>query len=415
MSKIVILSERLPYPPTSGTKNLLYNYCKILHENLELEVVNISFLDQDDDISLKPDFIAKTYPLRSPSGKVKLKNLIFKTMIKREYPMQVSLFWDESIKDDIYKILEKEKPDFVIADFVRTTEYLKDYPGFKIADLQDLLSLRYKRQLKLNLATFNPYGAYLFRFSKFIQNFLQMETLKRFVLKNEIKLLEKYEKNVGEHYDRVMFVAQNEGELFDQMLRDNKSLVASIGVDVDYFSENLNIEKEENSIAFFGALSVAHNENGIIHFIRDVFPIVRQKVPDAKLYIIGGGVTEQINRAVVEGVVITGRVDDIRSSVERCKVFVCPLLFGSGIKTKNLEAMAMGMPVVTTRIGAENIPATAGKDWLVEDDNQSFADAVVSILQNKELRNALSINGQQYVKENFSWKNAEYKFREVFK
>jgi len=329
--------------------------------------------------------------------------------------MQVSLFWDESIKDDIYKILEKEKPDFVIADFVRTTEYLKDYPGFKIADLQDLLSLRYKRQLKLNLATFNPYGAYLFRFSKFIQNFLQMETLKRFVLKNEIKLLEKYEKNVGEHYDRVMFVAQNEGELFDQMLRDNKSLVASIGVDVDYFSENLNIEKEENSIAFFGALSVAHNENGIIHFIRDVFPIVRQKVPDAKLYIIGGGVTEQINRAVVEGVVITGRVDDIRSSVERCKVFVCPLLFGSGIKTKNLEAMAMGMPVVTTRIGAENIPATAGKDWLVEDDNQSFADAVVSILQNKELRNALSINGQQYVKENFSWKNAEYKFREVFK
>lgn len=415
MNKIIILSERLPYPPTSGTKNLLYNYCKILHENLGFEVVNISFLDKDDDISLKPDFIVKTYPLRSPSGKSKLKNLVVKTMIKREYPIQVSLFWDESIKSDIHEILEKEKPDFVIADFVRTTEYLKDYHGFKIADLQDLLSLRYKRQLNLNLATFNPYGAYLFRFPKFIQTFLQMEKMKSFVLKNEIKLLEKYEKSVGEHYDRVMFVAQNEGKLFDEMLGENKSLVASIGVDMRYFSENLNIEKEENSIAFFGALSVAHNENGIIHFIKDIFPIVRQKVPDAKLYIIGGGVTEQITRAAVDGVIITGRVNDIRASVKRCTVFVCPLLFGSGIKTKNLEAMAMGIPIVTTWVGAENISATPGKEWLVEDNNQSFADAIVSILQNKDLSNSLSINGQQYVKENFSWTITEQKFREVFK
>jgi glycosyltransferase involved in cell wall biosynthesis len=414
MKKIVILSERLPYPPISGTKNLLYNYCRILHENLGLEVINISFLEQDDDISFKPDFIAKTYPLRSPSGKAKLKNLVVKTMIKSEYPMQVSLFWDENIKKDIYSILENEKPDYIISDFVRTTEYLRDYPGPKIADLQDLLSLRYKRQMQLNLATFNPYGAYLYRFPKIIQKVLQSETVKRLVLKNETKLLEKYEKSVGEHYDRVMFVAQHEGKLFDQMMKVSKSLVVPLGVDIEYFSESLNVEKEKNSIAFVGALSVAHNENGIINFVKNIFPIVRESVHDAKLYIIGSGVTEQIKNSATDGVIITGRVDDIRIAVEKCEVFICPLLFGSGIKTKNLEAMAMGLPVVTTSVGAENIPAIDCSDWLVEDDEKKFAEAIISILNDENLRNNLSRKGQQFVKDNFSWKIAESRFREVF-
>ena len=75
MKKIVLLSERLPYPPTSGTKNLLYNYCKILHEKLNLEVINISFLEQDENISAKPDFISRVYTMPNPSGKTKLKNI----------------------------------------------------------------------------------------------------------------------------------------------------------------------------------------------------------------------------------------------------------------------------------------------------------------------------------------------------
>ena len=172
MKKIVLLSERLPYPPTSGTKNLLYNYCKILHEKLNLEVINISFLEQDENISAKPDFISRVYTMPNPSGKTKLKNIILKTFIRREYPLQVSLFWDPAIKEKIDDIIHDERPDYVIADFIRTTEYLKDYTGSKIADLQDLLSLRYERQLKVDLRTINPYGAYLFRLPKFAQTVL---------------------------------------------------------------------------------------------------------------------------------------------------------------------------------------------------------------------------------------------------
>lgn len=414
MKKIVILTERLPYPPTSGTKNLLYNYCKILHNDFGMEVVNISFKEDGDDVSLKPDFISKTYTLPNPSGTAKLKNLIVKTFIQQKYPMQVSLFWDEKVKKIIDKIVSREKPDYVIADYVRTTEYLKDHKGFKIADLQDLLSLRYSRQLEADLSTINPYGAYLFRLPKPIQSVLQVNWIKKCIMKTEVKLMRRFEKDVANYYDRVAFVAKQEGRRYDKMVGDKKSIVVPLGVNYEYFSEKVETEKLHHSIAFLGAMNVSHNEYGIIHFIKDIFPLVLKKVPDAKLYIIGGGATEQLKSLASDNVILTGRVDDVRVAISACDVFVCPLVFGSGIKNKNLESMAMGVPVVTTTIGAENIDAVDRQDWFVSDSNEDFADDVVKFLLDEKLREEIGKNGQTFVKNNFTWKQAEKAFHEVF-
>jgi glycosyltransferase involved in cell wall biosynthesis len=236
------------------------------------------------------------YELPNPSGKAKMKNLLCKTLLQQKFPMQVSLFWDEKIKDRIDSILSEEKPDYVIADLIRTTEYLKDFPGYKMADLQDLFSLRYERQIKMDLATLNPYGAYLFRLPGFIQKILSITFIKKAVMKAEIKLLKKYEKQIGKQYNRIMFVAKNEGEKYNQMLGEKKALVTPLGVDYEQFSEKLNVRKIPNSIAFMGALNVAHNENGITYFAKKVFPLVQKTIPEAKLYIIGGGVTDTVKK-----------------------------------------------------------------------------------------------------------------------
>lgn len=414
MKKLILLSERLPFPPTSGTKNLLYNYCKILHEKLGLEVVNISFLEQEEDVVTKPEFISKTYVLPNPSTASKLKNIAWKTFLKHEYPLQVSLFWDPKIKVKVDEIVQKEQPDFVISDFIRTTEYLKDFDGYKIADLQDLLSLRYERQLNVELSTINPYGAYLFRFPRIIQDVLTLSCVKKAVMNLEISLLKKFEMNVGRTYDRVMFVAKNEGEKFDTMLGKKKSLIAPLGVDYDFFSENLALKKKDNSIAFMGALNVAHNENGIIHFIEKCMPEIQKRIPDVTLYIVGGGVTERLKQYASEHIVFTGRVPDVRVAIGECEVFICPLQFGSGIKTKNLEAMAMGMPVVTTPIGAENIDAQNEQDWLVACSDEEFIKSVLNLLMSNQInRDILGQNAQKFVQSNFTWDRTEQAFRSV--
>lgn len=162
-----------------------------------------------------------------------------------------------------------------------------------------------------------------------------------------------------------------------------------------------------------GALSVAHNENGIIHFVNNIFPLVLARDPEAELYIIGGGVTEQVKMLASDNVILTGRVVDVRDAVGSCEVFVCPLQFGSGIKTKNLEAMAMGIPVVTTPIGAENIDALNGNDWLVAESDQEFANSVCMLLEDEEQRKRIGLHGQKFVKDNFSWVNAENAFTKV--
>lgn len=415
MKKLLLLSERLPYPPTSGTKNLLYNYCHILHDKLGIEIVNISFLEQDEDVSKKPDFIARTYTLPNPSGFVKLKNIIFKTFLQKQYPLQVSLFWDSKIKEMIDKIVVKEKPDYVIADFIRTTEYLKDFKGYKIADLQDLLSLRYQRQLAVDPETINPYGAYLYRLPKIIQVILQKSFIKRTVMKTEINLLKSFETRVGKQYDRVMFVAKKEAELFDQMIGENKSLVAPLGVDYDYFSEDLHVKKIDKSIAFMGALNVAHNENGIIHFIENCMPVIQKNIPEAVLYVIGGNASEKLKQYESEHIIFTGRVPDVRVAIGKCEVFICPLQFGSGIKTKNLEAMAMGMPVVTTSIGAENISAINGRDWIVAKDDSSFCESVINLLiKDERYKKQIGQNAQKFVSNYFTWSVTENALRKVF-
>lgn len=325
-----------------------------------------------------------------------------------------SLFWDPKIKKKIEAIITKEKPDYVIADFIRTTEYLKDYKGFKIADLQDLLSLRYERQLEVDLKTINPYGAYLFRLPPIIQKLLQIPFIKRNVMKMEIRLLRNFEISVGRFYDRVMFVARSEAQRFDQMLGEKKSMVAPLGVDYEFFAQDLSLPKKEKSIAFMGALNVAHNENGITYFINNCMPQILERVPEATLYIIGGGASEQLKQYSSKHVVFRGRVPDVRVAIGECEVFICPLQFGSGIKTKNLEAMAMGMPVVTTPIGAENIDAENGNDWFIAKTDEEFINAVVKLLvADYKLKEKIGDTAQKFVRNNFSWISAEEAFREV--
>lgn len=413
--KILFLTSRLPYPTSSGRKNVMFYYCKYLHEMYDYEIVNVSFMEDGDDVNLKPEFISRTYELKKVGAKNKLKNLLIDTIIKNDKPMQVSLYYSKEVNEEIKKIIEKEKPDLLMCDMVRTSEYLKDYNIPKILDMDDLLSKRYNRQLSIDLKDINPYGAFLYTLPKVAQKLLSNKSMKKYVLTKEIDLLTKYEISISKYYDSIVFVAQNEADELNRRTNSNKSFAVPLGVDINYFDEYLKIDKEFNTISFMGALSVAHNETGIIHFCENIYPIIKRTVPDVKIYIIGGGATERLKKIAErdESIVLTGRVEDTREYIKKTDVFICPLLFGSGIKTKNLEAMAMRVPVVTTEIGAESIGAINKEHWVIADENEDFANEIIKIFKNNDLKQKLSENGFNYVSENFSWDMTMKKWEDV--
>ena len=409
---ILFVMPRLPFPASSGRKTSLYHYCRILSEELGYRVVVAAFLESGDDPTQKPEFIDKLIVLPKASAKSRILGIVKDSIILHEKPMQVALYWSPEAKKMVDELAEKEHPKYVIGDMVRSTEYIRDIDSFRIADLDDRISLRYKRQLDNDIDGINPYGAFLYTVPKVLRAIMLAKPLKLAVMKNEIALLDKYEKEIGEICEKTIFVAEKEVREFNQELKQNKAVAVPIGVDVDFFSYRES-KATKNIVGFLGAMSVAHNENAVRHFVAEVLPLILEKVPDVVFMVIGGGASDDLRKLESEHVHFTGRVEDVRDYLGQCKVFVCPMTFGSGIKTKNLEAMAMGLPLVTTSIGAENIPADNGNDWIVEDKNEEFANEVVNLLNNDLKRKMMGKNARMFVENNFTWKVARDRFEKL--
>lgn len=410
--KILFVMPRLPFPATSGRKTSLYHYCRILSEELGYRLIVAAFLEKGDDPQLKPGFIDRLEVLPKPSATTKIKNIFVDSILLKKKPMQVSLYWNPSAKMMIDEIVKEEQPDIIIGDMVRSTEYIKDYSIYRIADLDDRISLRYQRQLDYDISGINPYGAFLNTVPKIIQKIMLWKPLKVYVVKNEIILLRKYELEIAGQCDRTVLVAQQEADALNQELGENKAYAMPIGVDVDYFSYRKN-NFEEEYIGFLGAMSVAHNENAVRHFILDILPDIVKERPRAKFLVIGGGASDDLKKFESQHVHFTGRVEDVRDYLEKCKVFVCPMTFGSGIKTKNLEAMAIGLPIVTTSIGAENIDAENEKEWIVEDNPREFSRAVIKLLTDENLQSKMGEDASKFINANYTWNVTKKKFEEL--
>lgn len=410
--KILFVMPRLPFPATSGRKTSLYHYCRILSEELGYRLIVAAFLEKGDDPQLKPGFIDRLEVLPKPSATTKIKNIFVDSILLKKKPMQVSLYWNPSAKMMIDEIVKEEQPDIIIGDMVRSTEYIKDYSIYRIADLDDRISLRYQRQLDYDISGINPYGAFLNTVPKIIQKIMLWKPLKVYVVKNEIRLLRKYELEIAGQCDRTVLVAQKEADALNKELGENKAYAIPIGVDVDYFSYRKN-NFEEEYIGFLGAMSVAHNENAVRHFILDILPDIVKERPRAKFLVIGGGASDDLKKFESQHVHFTGRVEDVRDYLEKCKVFVCPMTFGSGIKTKNLEAMAIGLPIVTTSIGAENIDAKNEKEWIVEDNPREFSRAVIKLLTDENLQSKMGEDASKFINANYTWNVTKKKFEEL--
>lgn len=409
---ILFVMPRLPFPASSGRKTSLYHYCRILSEELGYRIVVAAFLESGDNPQNKPAFIDKLVILPKASSKDIIMNIVRDSLLLKKMPMQVSLYWNIKAKEVVANLAKNEKPTYIIGDMVRTTEYIRDEDIYRVADLDDRISLRYQRQLENDIDGINPYGAFLNTMPKIIQRLMLVKPLKIFVVKKEIALLMKYELEVGKACETTIFVAEKEAKEFNRELDCEKAIAVPIGVDVNYFSYR-NTGKRGNLIGFLGAMSVAHNENAVRHFVVDILPKILEKKPDAKFLVIGGGVSEDLRKLQSDSVEFTGRVEDVREYLEYCKVFVCPMTFGSGIKTKNLEAMAMGLPIVTTSIGAENINAISGSEWIVADDNDDFAEQVVSLLQDDEKRVLIGKRASEFIQHYFTWDVARNQFQKI--
>jgi glycosyltransferase involved in cell wall biosynthesis len=205
-----------------------------------------------------------------------------------------------------------------------------------------------------------------------------------------------------ESYAACTVVSEQERQIFTEKLPSQAQKVEVLPncISLDDF-KGVHVDHNHCRIIYAGSFRYKPNYQAMQWFIGRVFPLVLQQIPEVELIITGDHANLPLPS--LEHVKLAGYVDDIKSLVASCDVSLAPLWSGGGTRLKILEAMALGTPVVATAKGAEGLLVQHGRHLLIADEPEKFAEHVVQLLKNKDLRNQLSENALQLVKEHYDW------------
>ncbi len=230
----------------------------------------------------------------------------------------------------------------------------------------------------------------------------------RLITHLELSRTENYERWLALQFDHVLVTSKADREAFYDLLAQLDRLphidILRNGVDFYYFSPNPAINKEEDSIVISGKMSYHANVSMVLHFCHEILPHIQRIKPSVTLTIVGKDPPREIQAlGKNDGISVTGAVDDIRPYIQSAAVAVSPVTYGAGIQNKVLEGMACGVPVVASPNAISGLDIEPGRDLLVAENPETFATAVLLLLEDTKLRNRIGNAGRRFVERNHDW------------
>jgi polysaccharide biosynthesis protein PslH len=248
------------------------------------------------------------------------------------------------------------------------------------------------------------------------------------ILAREARLIAQHEAALVSSFEHTLAVSTVDKEALLQAIKlsrqdkfslkavETKISVIPIAVDTQTL-QPVPLNGDANEIVTLGTLHYPPNADGIRWFMHEVFPIISEKNPLAHLTIIGKNPPADFIQAAADqpqAITVTGYVDDLTPYMEKATVMVVPVRAGGGMRVRILEAFARGMPVVTTTVGLEGINALPNSDVLVEDTPSTFAQAVLRVLEDPELRINLAKNGRKLAETTYDWQVVLHAMERVY-
>lgn len=375
--KILMLLSRVPYPLEKGDKLRAFHHLKEINERHKVILVCLN------DGKLHPEATKTLSQYCTQLHIIKLSYpLIFVNLIKGIFsatPFQVSYFYQRKAQEKINEIIEKEMPRHIYFQLIRTAEYVKPYKLIpSTLDYMDAFSKGMERRVKKSNFLFN------------------------YIFGKEGNRLKHYESDVFKLFKNKTIISEQDRDCIEHPEKQDIQILPN-GVDFDFFHPE---EREKDyEIVFTGNMNYPPNIQSAEYLATEIMPLVRKKLPDAKLLISGATPSPRVTKLENEYVTVTGWVDDIRESYWRSKVFVAPMQLGTGLQNKLLEAMAMKIPCVTSQLANNALQATPEKEVFIGSNTEDYVDKILLLLKNKEISIEVSNNAYSFVKQNFSWKN----------
>ncbi len=386
--KIVVLLSRFPYPLEKGDKLRAYHQLKELAKSHTIHLCALT----DEPVSVanfqeieKLGIHIHLYPMKKP--------LIYWNTIKQFFtnqPYQTGYFFQRAIQQKIHRLIENEKPDHIYCQLIRTTEYVKNIHHIpKTLDYMDALSKGMYRRADISSG------------------------IKKRLYLIEGKRLAEYENRIFDYFNHHTIISAQDKSFINHP-QNGKITVVENGISDDFSNYPVSDSKQFD-LVFTGNMNYPPNIECATYLVKQICPLLERDFPKLKILLAGASPNQRVLDLAVPGKIeVTGWVDDIRTSYSQGKLFVAPLFIGTGLQNKLLEAMAMGLPAITTPLANNALKAVDQESIVIASNPTQFAAAIGDLLQNPDHYQHLSRQGKNFVKLHFNWPQAVAKLELLF-
>jgi sugar transferase (PEP-CTERM/EpsH1 system associated) len=294
-------------------------------------------------------------------------------------PLQAYYFWFRRVNRWIDAQINRY--DLLFCNHLRTAKYACERAVPKVLDLVDAMSRTYQRMSS------------------------ELSGIQKAIYTVERRRMPKYERRMIDEFDISFITSDVDKQHIEEGWRTAPDLtVVPNGVDKELLKRGPAFSERSFTIVFLGKMDYFPNEDAVCHFAENIFPFVRDAVPNAIFKIVGMNPTERVSQlAHRPEVEVTGFVDEPTVHTADADIVVAPLRYGAGIQNKILEAMALGKAVVTTPLGAEGIDGVSESHFVVADSANEFADATIELLQNENRRLDIGREAHTLISRQYTW------------
>lgn len=310
--------------------------------------------------------------------------------IPTKIPLQNAYYADWKMKEAIENLVAEFEPDLIYVHLIRMAAYAEHLQGIpKILAMQISQTLNYQRMV----ANINSF-------------------VYRSLYRVELSKVKAYEPRIMQAYDSCLLISEHDKNAISGAEKFDNVFYSPHGVDVEFFQRSKEIQREPKSILFCGVLETPTNQDAVLNFYNNIYPLIKKRVQDIKFTIVGRNPPKSICQIAENdaSVHVAGSVDDVRPYYNRCAVGIAPIRIGAGLQNKLLIGMSMEQAMVATNVANEGIQAEHGNTALLAETAAEFADAVVDLVTNPEKAIAIGRNARSYVEAKWTW---EYYFAQL--
>lgn len=390
--RILFLTPQLPYPPQQGTAIRNYNLLAQVAKRHEVHL--LSFVTQTQALSdLGPlrDWCATVQTV--PVPRRSLGSRLWTVLTSPDPDLHHRLS-SQAFHQALTGVLQEVRPQVVEVEGLEMAQYGLHGPHIAVDSPPLWVFDAHNAEYVLQRRVFETDARRPRRWIGALYSWLQWHKLRR------------YEAQVCRRAGTVLACSAADAAALARLVPGLEVVVVPNGVDIAHYQPDGVVAAElgDRALVFTGKMDFRPNVDAVLWFCSQVWPLVRQAEPAARFYIVGRDPHPRLGPlGNVPGVTLTGFVDDIRPYIAAAAVYVVPLLTGGGTRLKVLEAMAMGKPLVSTRLGCEGIDAQSGRDLILADAPEDFAAQVLALLKDAPRREALGRAARAFVERCFDW------------